>query len=436
MKYLLIIAIISLLVLPVFAESKPPNYISEFRKNPNKEIFSALLKAKVKTEKEAEKIALNWLGKNHGLLAEEVLIVSGLYKISGSANKPNKSGYWIWEIRVTEMTMMLSGVILINSKDGAVDGTILKDGKLSCANDFAIIKQRQKTVNQLIANFKKSNDKDYKRSVMYALGQLRAIKAIPLLIKNIRYGNYGSIRGNMPQYGVEPAANALSRIGIPAIAPILNAIKKINDHFTVCYLCNALVDINGYDLAVFYLEKEIDKTKDYTDKTRLEKALKLIACYAPKCKKNETFVYGKPIFGFALAIKPQIKKHDFGYVVFAVVRIKNVSNKESSVIIHNFTLQYFFEVTDLAGKKIPKLLYQKDIDRKIKEGLSFLRIFGQKVKPGEFLEYKLNLSKRFDLTMGSSYIVQGYRDIRKYDPINKKRSHSKVFSSKVKFSIK
>ena len=301
---------------------------------------------------------------------------------------------------------------------------------------------RQETVNQLIANFKKSNDKNYKISVISTLGKLRAIEAIPFLIRNIRYEE-----GKIQFYPrkLTYAGKALSKIGSPCIIPILDVIPKISDAFRVEHLTNVLVDIHSHNLTIAYLQKKIAETKDLREKQLFEYTLKRIIKHKKsrekklliqKDKKDETFVYGKPTFGFALAIKPQIKKYYFGNVVFAIVRIKNVSDKESSVIIHNFTLQYFFEVTDLAGKKIPKLLYQKDIDRKIKEGLSFTRIFAQPVKSGEFLEYKLNLSKRFDLTMGKSYIVQGYRDIRKYDPITKKRSHSKVYSPKVKFTIK
>jgi len=153
-------------------------------------------------------------------------------------------------------------------------------------------------------------------------------------------------------------------------------------------------------------------------------------------KKSELFAYGKPTFGFALAIKPQVKFFDFGYIVLAIVRIKNISNKELKLTLMRSRLQYFFEVTDLSGEKIPKLLFQKDMDRQMLKGISPFGIYAKKIKPGEFLEYRFNLSQRFDFTMAASYIVQGRRTIIKNDPIKKKKSYSNVFSPKLKFTIK
>ena len=163
----------------------------------------------------------------------------------------------------------------------------LLSGKIS-ANDsllekqnLTIIKKRQENISQLMANFKKSNNKNYKRSILYTLGKLRAKEAIPFLIENIDYGLYKSAT-SMPKYGMDPAGEALSKIGIPSIKHILDSIKKGNNRFKLRLLCGVLVDINKYDLAVFYLEKEIKKTKNRDYVAKLKKALQIVVRYAPK----------------------------------------------------------------------------------------------------------------------------------------------------------
>ena len=153
-------------------------------------------------------------------------------------------------------------------------------------------------------------------------------------------------------------------------------------------------------------------------------------------EKDKTFKYGKPTLGFAMAISLQVKFIDLGYVVQARVRVKNVSTKTSKLIIIDKTIQYFFKATTPTGEVIPSLLYQKDIDRRIAQGVSPLRIFAQKVKPGEFLEYKFDMSRRFDFSLLEKYTVQCRRKLVKYDSIKKKKSIEEIVSPKVLFSIK
>lgn len=112
------------------------NRIEEYREAPGKDVFSALARSKVKTEEEARQLALAWLVKNHGLLAEESLQVSGLHRASRRAGGYAEGGNWIWEVRVTEFGMMLSGVIVIDSATGDAFGAVVGDNRMPSAADI------------------------------------------------------------------------------------------------------------------------------------------------------------------------------------------------------------------------------------------------------------------------------------------------------------
>ena len=186
-------------------------------------------------------------------------------------------------------------LMLVSALLFLLSGKIYANDSLSEKQNLAIIIKRQETISQLIINFKKSNDKEYKRSILYTLGKLRAKTAISFLIKNIDYGISGPAL-RIPKYGTEPAEEALSKIGAPAISPILNSLKISFNRSRLYSLTNALVGINGHDLAIFYLQKEIKKTKNSDYVAKLKKALQIVVRYAPKEKwynkqKNNSLVF-------------------------------------------------------------------------------------------------------------------------------------------------
>jgi hypothetical protein len=152
-------------------------------------------------------------------------------------------------------------------------------------------------------------------------------------------------------------------------------------------------------------------------------------------KKVDGFQYGKQTSGFVLSIKTKVKNIESeGYIVYAIVRIKNASTKNLEIIQTSPISQYFFEVTDPSGKKIPRLLFQKKLD-KMETG-SFNRVHFYPLKPGEFVEHKFNLSQRFDFSLQGDYLVTSYRKLMLHDRISKKLLIKKVYSPKLKFSIK
>lgn len=160
-------------------------------------------------------------------------------------------------------------------------------------------------------------------------------------------------------------------------------------------------------------------------------------------KEKKYFQYGKPVSGLSLSLKVQIKKVELGRVIYAIVRIKNNTDSTQQIVLTSPQRRYFFNVTNASGKEIPKLLYQKRLDE-IDKG-SFSRIFIRKLKSGEFLEQKFNISRRFDLSLRGNYVIQGRRKSMLHYFAKEKNSQPTqsslpkeiyVYSPKLKFSIK
>ncbi len=101
------------------------NALPKFKANSSSVEFVTLSEAKIKNDLEAKHAALEWHLKHNGLLAEEQLEVVGLYPSGRRVSDFAKSGKWIWEVRITELNQ-LSGVILINAKNGAITGAVPK----------------------------------------------------------------------------------------------------------------------------------------------------------------------------------------------------------------------------------------------------------------------------------------------------------------------
>ena len=158
--------------------------------------------------------------------------------------------------------------------------SVFSNDTFSEKTNLNIMKARQQTIKTLISNFNQSDNIEYKRSILYTLGKMRAIEAIPFLIENIDYGIYKIIR-KLPKYDPEPASYALARIGLPSIAPILNHIKKGAKNKYLGIFCNTLINVGGHDLAIFYLKREIKISKVPEHLEKLNKALKIVEKYAP-----------------------------------------------------------------------------------------------------------------------------------------------------------
>jgi len=177
--------------------------------------------------------------------------------------------------------LLVIGIVILSG----LNEKVYAGDELTEKYNLDLIVERQKTITQLIANFKKSDNQRYKVSIMYTLGKLRAVEAVNFLIENIDYGR-ADIPNKLNQCSAEPALEALKRIGLPSVKPILNAIKKVKDpaDFKLCLLSGALVDIGGADMAIYFLNKELEKNNDEVEQSMLKKAIQLVTLYHNKLR--------------------------------------------------------------------------------------------------------------------------------------------------------
>lgn len=77
--------------------------------------FETLLASLVPSRLIAEDMALQYWFKNHGLLAEEGVGATGLFRIGRDIKEFATRGEWVWEIRVIQHGLSLDGLIWINA---------------------------------------------------------------------------------------------------------------------------------------------------------------------------------------------------------------------------------------------------------------------------------------------------------------------------------
>jgi len=93
------------------------NYLSLFElpRDKRAESFDTLLATPVPSKDTAEKLAYEFWIHHPGLLAEESLRVSGLFRAGRAIDGFATQGEWIWEIRVSNLDFGVDGVIWINA---------------------------------------------------------------------------------------------------------------------------------------------------------------------------------------------------------------------------------------------------------------------------------------------------------------------------------
>ena len=117
-----------------------------------------------------------------------------------------------------------------------------------------------------------------KHLAILLLGELRASEAVPVLIKNLQYRNP---RKRFTRYwevaGVYPAADALSKIGIPAVGPLVEYLKTAEarrggEWFIPVHVIGKIL---GPALAAQRIELELEKVDDQQARKSLTAAVQL-----------------------------------------------------------------------------------------------------------------------------------------------------------------
>jgi len=147
--------------------------------------------------------------------------------------------------------------------------------KFSSVDIDQILQHRKKTIDNLEAAFAGAGDIESKVKIMYTLGELRAAPAVKLLIDNIMLGRV-EVELRISEYGSDPAAAALAKIGIPSVRPILTKLKENINEISRAIFANVLMDIYGVPIAQFVLNQEIKATKGTIEKDRLNQTLAIV----------------------------------------------------------------------------------------------------------------------------------------------------------------
>jgi len=152
-----------------------------------------------------------------------------------------------------------------------------------------IRRDRSKTIRQLIEAAARdveplvSNDKDRVRYPRYdskhlailLLGDFRAGEAVPVLLDNLEYRNPREIPGGFPDIdALYPAAEALSKIGMPAVQPLIEKLAGYEPNSIGSKICKWILrEIMGIRLARLRLQIAIKEARDTTVKQNLTAAL-------------------------------------------------------------------------------------------------------------------------------------------------------------------
>ena len=109
------------------------------------------------------------------------------------------------------------------------------------------------------------------------LGDLQAQESINVLMENIEYRNPKSIvMGRVSPDGLYPAVEALIKIGMPAVEPVINKMASYDKESIARENCIFILQrILGIRLAREKLKIAIEESKDPVFKKNLEKVLPL-----------------------------------------------------------------------------------------------------------------------------------------------------------------
>jgi hypothetical protein len=118
---------------------------------------------------------------------------------------------------------------------------------------------------------------DSKHLATLLLGNLRATEAVPVLLENIEYKNPRTMVVDEPlgSGGWYPAAEALSKIGMPAIPPTIDNLGTYDTNCLGRQLCCWVIkEILGPRLGKVRLEMAIEESREPAAKENLTAALR------------------------------------------------------------------------------------------------------------------------------------------------------------------
>jgi len=117
---------------------------------------------------------------------------------------------------------------------------------------------------------------DSKHLATLLLGDLRAVEAVPTLVDDLEYKNPRTLlHGLLDKGGWYPAVEALSKIGMPAVGPIIDKLGSYTEDCLGRELCCWIIkEVLGARLGKVRLEMAIEESREPAAKENLTAALR------------------------------------------------------------------------------------------------------------------------------------------------------------------
>ncbi len=148
-------------------------------------------------------------------------------------------------------------------------------GKHSLQRCLYPLTLRRRKLEMFLLSMAKSSKPDVKASAIYLLGMYRIAGAVPRLIKDISFPYPQGIIKGLPLViiGASPAANALTRIGMPSVKPIIAALQHGTQFRYRHTMVAILENVEGRPVARFRLKRAISEAPTAIEKSNLTAAL-------------------------------------------------------------------------------------------------------------------------------------------------------------------
>jgi hypothetical protein len=127
--------------------------------------------------------------------------------------------------------------------------------------------------------------RDSKHLAILLLGDLRAPEAVPTLLENLEYSNPREVfrTGPLDQGAWFPAVEALIKIGMPAVDPVVERLGRCDaeglQRWNCCWI---LEKILGPKLAHMRVQFAIEEARDAKTRENLQEAIKRLPFPQPK----------------------------------------------------------------------------------------------------------------------------------------------------------
>jgi len=151
-------------------------------------------------------------------------------------------------------------------------------------------------------------------------------------------------------------------------------------------------------------------------------------------KSKEAVRWGEHMEGFVMSISLDENEVPSGESLFVTVRLKNVTGKSLRLEETRPEVDFKFAVEKRDMSFSEKRLFGEDVDelryqRKLRDAEVSPETL--EVAPGEQLEYRFNLSRRFDMTTPGEYTIQAQREV----PGQKEEAAALLSSNEVTVNI-